>query len=429
MSANDNKREYSEEEKHLHHVLGGYKATLHNDNASKEAKEHAENMLEFLSQGTEKDVPENKNYSDEEKHLHHVLGGYKATLTNEKSSEEAKKIAKERLDSYTATAKTHYNSRLSKNEATDNHVIGGYRATLTNEKSSEEAKKHAREMLEKAGVNPDERPSEENKLSSNEATDSHVIGGYRATLTNEKSSEEAKKHAREMLEKAGVNPDERPSEENKLSSNEATDSHVIGGYRATLSNEKASDRAKKHAREMLEKAGVNPDERPSEENKLSSNEATDSHVIGGYRATLTNAKSSEEAKAHAREMLELAGVNPDERADPNANRENLSEEEKHRHHVEGGYKATLSNENASKEAKEHAQAMLDKLAKGEELPESENAEKRGTKRSQDEVDADESNKGKQGFASMPKEKVQEIASLGGRTVHAGEEPVAKKAAK
>jgi len=198
---------------------------------------------------------------------------------------------------------------------------------------------------------------------------------------------------------------------------------------------------------------------------------------------LSNPKSSEEARAHAKEMLDLAGVDADERADPNASdRKNLTDEEKHRHHVEGGYKATLANEKSSKEAREHAQAMLDKLAKGEELPESENAkyksapsgdkhdnnvmggykatlsnansseeakkharemlekagvsyeegesnEKRGLKRSQEDVDSEDkesSGKGKQGFASMPKEKVQEIASKGGRTQHAGEEPSEKK---
>jgi len=234
---------------------------------------------------------------------------------------------------------------------------------------------------------------------------------------------------------------------------------------------------------MLEKAGVDPEARPSQDNKLSSNEATNSHVIGGYRATLSNPKSSEEARAHAKEMLDLAGVDANERADPNASdRKNYSDEEKHRHHVEGGYKATLANEKSSKEAREHAQSMLDKLAKGEKIPESEYAkyknessdekhdnhviggykatlsnansseeakkharemlekagvsyeegessDKRGLKRSQEDVESEDkesTGKGKQGFASMPKEKVQEIASKGGRTQHAGEEPSEKK---
>lgn len=112
---------------------------------------------------------------------------------------------------------------------------------------------------------------------------------------------------------------------------------------------------------MLEKAGVDPEERASETGRFSNNEATDSHVIGGYRATLANEKASEEAKKHAREMLEKAGVNPDERADTTD-------------------------------------------------------EKRGLKRSQDDVAAEESNKGKQGFASMPKEKVHfQILKFGGKT--------------
>jgi len=331
MSANDNKKQISEEEKHFHHVLGGYKATLNNSASSEEARQHAQDMIDFLSES--KDFPEEstrkQKYTDEEKHLHHVIGGYKATLANSASSEEARKHAQEMLDNMSSQAKEH------------------------------------------------KRPSSDSGSEKKELTE-----------------EEKHRH------------------------------HVEGGYKATLNNANASDEAKLHAQEMLQKIAKG-EEVPESSSGLSNKDATDTHVAGGYKATLANPNASEEAKKHAREMLEKAGVDPEERL--SSDKADLTEEEKHRHHVEGGYKATLNNANASDEAKKHASEMLDKLAKGEELPES---EKRGQKRSSDEVAAEdkESAKGKQGFAAMPKEKVQEIASMGGRTAHAGEEPAPKKAA-
>jgi len=223
--------------------------------------------------------------------------------------------------------------------------------------------------------------------------------------------------------------------------------NVEGGYKATLSNSNSSEEAKKHAQEMLDKiaSGKYSDEdfKPSNSSSSNSNSSSKTsdlsedekhrhHIEGGYKATLSNAKSSEEAKKHAQAMLDKI-ANGEELPESERTRAGqYSEDEKHRHHIEGGYKATLSNANSSEEAKKHAQAMLDKIANGEELPES---ERRGLKRSSDDVDSSndksesnesESGKGKQGFASMPKEKVQEIASKGGRTAHAGEEPSSKK---
>jgi len=381
MSNNANKKELTEDEKHFHHVLGGYKATLSNSSSSEEARKHAEEMIEFLSES--KDFPaesaDRQKYSEEEKHLHQVLGGYKATLSNSKSSEEAKKNAQEMLDTFSYQAREHRKSSGSAEKK---------------EPSQEEIHRH------------------------------RVEGGYKATLNNAKTSDDAKIHAQKMLDLISKGEELPESEKTRgLTEEEKHRHHVEGGYKATLNNVNASDEAKLHAQQMLQKM-ANGEDVPASSG-LSYNDASDTRVAAGYKATLSNANSSEEAKKHAQEMLDKAGVDANERlAD---SKKDLTEDEKHRHHVEGGYKATLSNENASEEAKKHAQEMLDKLAKGEELPES---EKRGQKRTSDDVASEdkESAKGKQGFAAMPKEKVQEIASLGGRTAHAGEEPAPKKAA-
>jgi len=165
---------------------------------------------------------------------------------------------------------------------------------------------------------------------------------------------------------------------------------------------------------------------PPRQTDLSEEDKHRHHVEGGYKATLNNVNASEEAKKHAQEMLDKLAKGEELPESERSKNKDASEEEKHHNHVMGGYKATLNNANSSEEAKKHAQEMLDKLEKGEELPES---EKRGLKRSSDDVESEDKKdgeKGKQGFASMPKEKVQEIASKGGRTQHAGEEPSPKK---
>nr|ODN82430.1 hypothetical protein L203_05524 [Cryptococcus depauperatus CBS 7841] len=77
----------SNNEQHEHHVIGGYKATLHNPNVSIEAKTHAANVIkDYESEAEHKD----SHY--EEVHRHRVEGGYKAV------SEGAKEHAREVLD-------------------------------------------------------------------------------------------------------------------------------------------------------------------------------------------------------------------------------------------------------------------------------------------------------------------------------------------
>jgi len=228
--------------------------------------------------------------------------------------------------------------------------------------------------------------------------------------SNANASEEAKKHAQDMIDKY------QKSQSAKTFDHSKHRHHVIGGYKATLSNANASEEAKKRAQEMIDKYERDNGDLEADDFGLTGDVDHDHRVIGGYKAAISNSNTSEEAREHARHVVESY----EKEFGPVNEKKELTDDEKHRHHVIGGYKATLANSNASEEAKKHAQEMLDRLEKGEELPES---EKRGLKRSSDDVEGE---KGKQGFASMPKEKVQEIASKGGRTLHAGEEPLPKK---
>jgi hypothetical protein len=78
-----------------------------------------------------------------------------------------------------------------------NRMLGGYKATLSNDRTSEQAKAHAREVLEAAGI----------KVEGGESnTDEHqvrVLAGYKAALSNPNVSAEAKNHAREFLREHG----------------------------------------------------------------------------------------------------------------------------------------------------------------------------------------------------------------------------------
>ncbi|KAG8895614.1 hypothetical protein FRB99_000426 [Tulasnella sp. 403] len=74
------------------------------------------------------------------------------------------------------------------------------------------------------------------------------------------------------------------------------------------------------------------------------------NVIRGYKATLSNPRTSEEAKEKARDIL--AG-----NADPSDYAENATTDQ-HTNRVLGGYKATLSNPNTSDEAKANARLVF-----------------------------------------------------------------------
>ncbi|EJD42405.1 hypothetical protein AURDEDRAFT_168475 [Auricularia subglabra TFB-10046 SS5] len=109
-----------------------------------------------------------------------------------------------------------------------------------------------------------------------------------------------------------------------------------------------------------------------------------SNTAGGYKAAIANPRVGESARAHAREVLDemedmhgdLSGeyVDPGDRDDSIPADEVVSEPRdvldmtsaaneksgKNEGNVIGGYKATLSNNSSSEEAKERARAELDK---------------------------------------------------------------------
>ncbi|KAK1223799.1 hypothetical protein PQX77_013323 [Marasmius sp. AFHP31] len=82
---------------HTNQVLGGYKATLKNDNASEEAKQHAREVLEEHGAGTEPLPQSQKNPNPDPER---VKAGYKGTLNNPNVSEEAKEKAERYLNEH-----------------------------------------------------------------------------------------------------------------------------------------------------------------------------------------------------------------------------------------------------------------------------------------------------------------------------------------
>ncbi|KAG8886084.1 hypothetical protein FRB97_007960 [Tulasnella sp. 331] len=178
-------------------------------------------------------------------------------------------------------------------------------------------------------------------MSTSSQQDNRVAGGYKATISNPNTSEEAKTHAREMLAEMNAEHQgeytETMGREDEIHSN-----RVIGGYKATLNNPNVSQEAKDRAEAVLGEQGY----------EVSYVKETDSHtnrVLGGYKATLSNPNTSEEAKMHAAAVLD--GEEPPSKGAG-------TQEEQYLHRVIGGYKATLSNPNTSDEAKEQARLKL-----------------------------------------------------------------------
>jgi hypothetical protein len=64
----------------------------------------------------------------------------------------------------------------------DNRVLGGFKATLSNPNTSVEAKEHARDVLDKAGVDP--APLRDQATVSDDPHENRVLGGYKATLSS-----------------------------------------------------------------------------------------------------------------------------------------------------------------------------------------------------------------------------------------------------
>ncbi|KAI6026342.1 hypothetical protein PISMIDRAFT_690488 [Pisolithus microcarpus 441] len=131
-------------------------------------------------------------------------------------------------------------------------VIAGLKAAVHNPNVSEEAKGHAIERLREMGQSVDVAPQETPEKSSDQQEGSRVLGGYKATLSNPYTSEEAKKHAEEVLRAAGIVGHQDATDEER-------ETRVLAGYKAALHNPRVSDAAKEHARQYLEERGVETD--------------------------------------------------------------------------------------------------------------------------------------------------------------------------
>ncbi|KAG7570913.1 hypothetical protein FFLO_01111 [Filobasidium floriforme] len=155
-------------------------------------------------------------------------------------------------------------------EHSDNRVLGGYKATLSNPNTSDEAKEHAQEMIDEMtgksqSAGHQKRQHVDHEKGSHETDDEHnnrVIGGYRATLNNPRTSDSAKEHAQAMIDELTGVPS-KPSGGNKKAhgkhDKETDDEHahrIIGGHKANLNNPNTSEASKEHSREVLEEYGV-----------------------------------------------------------------------------------------------------------------------------------------------------------------------------
>ncbi|KAF8304975.1 hypothetical protein DL93DRAFT_2102296 [Clavulina sp. PMI_390] len=139
-----------------------------------------------------------------------------------------------------------------------NNIIGGHKATLARSDVSEEAKAHSRQEIERlSGEAPMESEGHEGHESSD--VNSHVVGGYKATLSNERTSEQAKANAEEKLAGMGVEGFDGSSGTSTTTTTGSGDEHenrVMGGYKATLKNPNVSEEAKNRAAENLREAGI-----------------------------------------------------------------------------------------------------------------------------------------------------------------------------
>ncbi|KAI0790704.1 Conidiation protein 6-domain-containing protein [Abortiporus biennis] len=124
-----------------------------------------------------------------------VAAGLKATIHNPNVSSEAKERAEQKLGEMGETQPTTGSTRrMSTSSDHDNRVLGGYKATLTSERTSEQAKAHAREVLEAAGYHVEREAGVSETEHQN-----RVISGYKAALHNPRVSAEAKEHAKQYL--------------------------------------------------------------------------------------------------------------------------------------------------------------------------------------------------------------------------------------
>ncbi|EJD42487.1 hypothetical protein AURDEDRAFT_168553 [Auricularia subglabra TFB-10046 SS5] len=92
--------------------------------------------------------------------------------------------------------------------ANPGNIAGGHKANLKNPNTSEESKEHSRQVLQELEDGTFENPVNPKMPSTNEEAPvketNRVLGGYKATLKNDRVGEDAKEHAREVLNEHGI---------------------------------------------------------------------------------------------------------------------------------------------------------------------------------------------------------------------------------
>ncbi|KAK4053591.1 hypothetical protein OIO90_003830 [Microbotryomycetes sp. JL221] len=84
-------------EKDYSHVISGYKATLHRQGVSEEARQHAQEMLTELEKSHQASIGQGATHEHHSRHYKNVVRGLKASLHNPHVSDEAKQGIKQRL--------------------------------------------------------------------------------------------------------------------------------------------------------------------------------------------------------------------------------------------------------------------------------------------------------------------------------------------
>ncbi|KAF9222659.1 hypothetical protein BS17DRAFT_175596 [Gyrodon lividus] len=142
-------------------------------------------------------------------------------------------------------------------------------------------------------------------MSEHSKDSARVAAGLKAAIHNPNVSQEAKGHAKEKLREMGQEVEAtHETFQESISTGARESSRVLGGYKSTLSNPHTSEQAKQHAEEVLQAAGIHsrhPDH---------SDEEHRTRVLAGYKAAIHNPRVSEEAKQHARQFLEEHGIEP-----------------------------------------------------------------------------------------------------------------------
>ncbi|KIO31192.1 hypothetical protein M407DRAFT_220993 [Tulasnella calospora MUT 4182] len=148
----------------------------------------------------------------------------------------------------------------SASQVHDHRVIGGHKAAIQNPNVSEEAKERSRQILEGAGGifeevgETTERTKDHGSSTryegASESLSGNQIRGYKATLSNPRTSEDAKEKAREILEGEGEAFESTTAYTGGNTEDEHTN-RVLGGYKAAVHNPNVSTAAKRHAHQVL----------------------------------------------------------------------------------------------------------------------------------------------------------------------------------